>query len=208
VEPRFTNLIRSWRPFVTRNVRKPKLCVLSESYTATDGLPPILPACRQPLLPACVFVTPDTVRHPRLFFGKFVHKPICSWWEAFVNRGSTVIQFTPLQLKRWHNSQRCCYSESTGTQDEHTNNIQQTITHWTDIIRNQIYTREAMYVQRNIVARSRNHRCSWNATMHSCVIELVHVTVNWTKILANVAQELVDGKFMSPATIRRTQVVM
>jgi hypothetical protein len=25
VEPRFTNLIRSWRPFVTRNVRKPKL---------------------------------------------------------------------------------------------------------------------------------------------------------------------------------------
>jgi hypothetical protein len=25
VEPRFTNLIRSWRPFITRNVRKPKL---------------------------------------------------------------------------------------------------------------------------------------------------------------------------------------
>jgi hypothetical protein len=25
VEPRFTNLIRSWRPFVNRNVRKPKL---------------------------------------------------------------------------------------------------------------------------------------------------------------------------------------
>jgi hypothetical protein len=32
-------------------------CVLSESYTATDALPPILPACDQPLLPACVFVT-------------------------------------------------------------------------------------------------------------------------------------------------------
>jgi hypothetical protein len=84
VEPRFTNLIRSWRPFVTRNVRKPKLfliykkpqnrmkfkrrhgefeqgCVLSESCTATDALPRILPACRQPLLPACVFVTRDTV---------------------------------------------------------------------------------------------------------------------------------------------------
>jgi hypothetical protein len=25
VGPRFTNLIRSWRPFVNRNVRKPKL---------------------------------------------------------------------------------------------------------------------------------------------------------------------------------------
>jgi hypothetical protein len=25
VEPRFMNLIRSWRPFVNRNVRKPKL---------------------------------------------------------------------------------------------------------------------------------------------------------------------------------------
>jgi hypothetical protein len=48
-------------------------CVLSESYTATDVLPPILPACRQPLLPACVFVTRDTVRQPRRFlFGKFV----------------------------------------------------------------------------------------------------------------------------------------
>jgi hypothetical protein len=49
-------------------------CELSESYTATDALPPILPACRQPLLPACVFVIRDTVRHPRRFiFGK-----ICS----------------------------------------------------------------------------------------------------------------------------------
>jgi hypothetical protein len=48
-------------------------CVLSESYTAIDALPPILPACHQPSLPACVFITRDTVRHPRLFFsGKFV----------------------------------------------------------------------------------------------------------------------------------------
>jgi hypothetical protein len=39
-------------------------CVLSESYTATDALPPILPACRQPLLLACVFVleTPFVTR--------------------------------------------------------------------------------------------------------------------------------------------------
>jgi hypothetical protein len=52
-------------------------CVLSESYTATDALPPILPAC-------CwlVFVTRDPVRHPRLFFfsenlfvNRFVREP-------------------------------------------------------------------------------------------------------------------------------------
>jgi hypothetical protein len=67
-------------------------CVLSESYTATDALSPILPACRQPLLLACVFVTREPVRHLRLFFflRKFFHEPICSWWEAFVNWGSTV----------------------------------------------------------------------------------------------------------------------
>jgi hypothetical protein len=76
VEPRFTNLIRSWRPFVNRNVRKPKLCVLSESYTVTNAFPPILPACRRPLLPACMFVTRDTVRYPRLFFSE----------NLFVNR--------------------------------------------------------------------------------------------------------------------------
>jgi hypothetical protein len=117
MEPRFTNLIRSWRPFVTRNVRKPKLffllwshgvlfnnifkkpqntmkfkrrhgkfeqgCELSESYTATDAVPPILPVCRQPLLPVCVFVTRDTVRHPRRFlFGKFVGDERRSWTEV------------------------------------------------------------------------------------------------------------------------------
>jgi hypothetical protein len=54
-------------------------CVRSESYTATDALPPILPACRQPLLPACVFVTRDTNSSPEtFFFGKFVLEPICS----------------------------------------------------------------------------------------------------------------------------------
>jgi hypothetical protein len=48
-------------------------CVLSESYIATDALPPILPACRQPLLLACVFITRDTVRHLRGFlFREFV----------------------------------------------------------------------------------------------------------------------------------------
>jgi hypothetical protein len=57
-------------------------CVLSECYTATDAQPPILPACHQPLLPAFVFVTRDTVRYPRLFFRK-----ICSWTDLFVMRG-------------------------------------------------------------------------------------------------------------------------
>jgi hypothetical protein len=53
--------------------------VLSKSYTATDTFPPILPACRQPLSLACVFVTRDTIRHPRRFiFGKIVREPICS----------------------------------------------------------------------------------------------------------------------------------
>jgi hypothetical protein len=83
VEPWFTNLICFWRRFVTRNVRKRKLCVLSESYTATDTLPPILRACRQPLLPACVFITRDTVCHPRLFF----FWKICLWTNLFVVRG-------------------------------------------------------------------------------------------------------------------------
>jgi hypothetical protein len=111
VEPRFMNLICSWRSFVIQNVFKPKFlwshgvlfnnifkkpqntmkfkrrhckfeqgCVLSESYTATDTLLQILAACRQPFLPACVFVTRDTVRHPRFLFffpGKFVREPIC-----------------------------------------------------------------------------------------------------------------------------------
>jgi hypothetical protein len=60
--------------FKTRRGEFEQGCVLSESYTATDALPPILPACRQPLLPTCVFVTRDTVRHRRFFFffGKFV----------------------------------------------------------------------------------------------------------------------------------------
>jgi hypothetical protein len=54
-------------------------CVLSDSYTATKALPPILPAYRQPLLPACVFVTRDTVRHPRCFFTEnFFRELICS----------------------------------------------------------------------------------------------------------------------------------
>jgi hypothetical protein len=132
VEPWFTNLIRSWRPFVTRNVRKPKLlwshgvlfnnilknqknamklkrrhgefeqgCVLSESYTATDALPLILPACRQSLLPACVFVTRDTVCHLRLVFWK-----ICSWTNLFVMRSIREPRFHCIS-KSTHRTQIC-----------------------------------------------------------------------------------------------------
>ena len=37
------------------------------------------------VLTACVFVTRDTVRHPRCFvFGKFVRKPNCSWTEVWL----------------------------------------------------------------------------------------------------------------------------
>jgi hypothetical protein len=54
--------------FKGRHVKFEQGCVLSESYTATDALPLILPACRQPLLPAYVLVTRDAVHHPRLFF--------------------------------------------------------------------------------------------------------------------------------------------
>jgi hypothetical protein len=59
----------------------------------------MLPAHRSTMLTACVFVTRDTVRHPRRFvFGKFVHKPNCSWSEAFVNRGLTVYLYIWLPI--------------------------------------------------------------------------------------------------------------
>jgi hypothetical protein len=58
-------------------------CVMSESYTATDALLPILPACRQPLLPAYMFIIRDTVHHPRHFlFEKFVRDKRRSWTEV------------------------------------------------------------------------------------------------------------------------------
>jgi hypothetical protein len=52
-----------------------------------------------------------------------------------------------------------------------------------------------------IMARSRNHCSSGNATMHSvCVVEL-HVTVNSRNILS-VVQECFYCEFMSPANIK------
>jgi hypothetical protein len=59
-------------------------CVLSESYTATDALLPILPVCRQPLLPACVFVTRDTrdvFCSENLYPNRFFRDVMRSWTE-------------------------------------------------------------------------------------------------------------------------------
>ena len=65
-----------------------------------------------------------------------------------------------------------------------------------------------MYVKRNAVARSRNHCWSENTTMHSVsVVVGLQVTVNYIKTLS-VAQKRFCGKFMSPTTIKRTQVFM
>jgi hypothetical protein len=59
--------------FKTRHSEFEQGCVLGESYTATDALPPILPACHQPLLLACVFVTRDNVTD--LFIIRSVREP-------------------------------------------------------------------------------------------------------------------------------------
>jgi hypothetical protein len=52
-------------------------CVLRESYTATDALPPILPACRQLAcsLLETTFVTRDFLFSENLFVNWFVHEP-------------------------------------------------------------------------------------------------------------------------------------
>jgi hypothetical protein len=87
-----SNIDRNWRSrrsvLLTRGIFR-KIILLRILPTL------ILPGYRSTMLTACVIVTRDTVRHPRRFvFGKFVHKPNCSWSEAFVNRGLTVHLFT------------------------------------------------------------------------------------------------------------------
>jgi hypothetical protein len=52
------------------------------------------------------------------FFGNFVHEPICSWWEAFVNWGSTVLiimtfQYAYNNLFHFSNTSLCSVQEST-----------------------------------------------------------------------------------------------
>ena len=55
--------------------------------------------------------------------------------------------------------------------------------------------RWAKYVQRNNLARSRNHCCNWKTKMHSlCTVE-IHVTVNNIKV-QGVAQKCFCGEFI------------
>jgi hypothetical protein len=73
-------------------------CVLSQRLPATDSCADTLSL---PLLPGCVFVIRETVRHPRRFLlGKSVREPNCSWTGAFVNRGPTVQENTKLGYVR------------------------------------------------------------------------------------------------------------
>ena len=66
------------------------------------------------VLTACVFVTRDTVRHPRRFvFGKFVRKPNCSWSEAFMNRGLTVRGYGVNQWSLMFQNSRCTVCSKT-----------------------------------------------------------------------------------------------
>jgi hypothetical protein len=58
----------------------------------------------------------------------------------------------------------------------------------------------------NTVARSRNHFCSGNTTMHSvCIFEL-YVTINYIKI-SRIAQQCNYGNLMSPSTVKRRKVL-
>ena len=66
-------------------------------------------------------------------------------------------------------------------------------------------TRQAMYIQRNIMARSRNHSYSGNTTMHSVGRAELNVTVSCVKIQSD-AQECFHGKFISLYTIKQTYV--
>jgi hypothetical protein len=81
VEPRFKNLIHSWRPFVIQNVRKQKLCVLSkvtQQLTLSCRYSQLVAICCCRL--ACLlletpFVTRDIFCSENLFVMKGVCEP-------------------------------------------------------------------------------------------------------------------------------------
>jgi hypothetical protein len=114
VEPRFTNLIRSWRPFVTRNVRKPKLLwshgVLfnniqknhktqwnSREGTANSSrvvyrakVTQQLTLSRrysQPVANRCWRLECSILETPFVTRDGFFFRKICSWTDLFVMRG-------------------------------------------------------------------------------------------------------------------------
>jgi len=69
-------------------------------HSSTNTADADTPAYRSTMLTACVFVTRDTLRHPRRYvFGKFVRKPNCSWSEAFVNGGLTVFHYDTQNIR-------------------------------------------------------------------------------------------------------------
>jgi len=61
-----------------------------------------------------------------------------------------------------------------------------------------------MYVQRKLVARSRNHCCRGNATMHSLCIAEVHFSVNSIGILTVVRKKYFKDEFMYLAGMKLT----
>jgi hypothetical protein len=71
-------LVIVWNNEIQEKARTIRAGMCTErSYTVTDALPPILPACRQTLLPACVlhetpFVTRDFFCSENLFVNRSV----------------------------------------------------------------------------------------------------------------------------------------
>jgi hypothetical protein len=107
MELRFTNLIRSWRPFITRNVRKPKLFILfnnilktTKQWNAREGTAnssrdvywakvtqQLTLTCRYSQLVAnsCCWLACSLLETP-FITRDFFFRTIYSWWVAFVNR--------------------------------------------------------------------------------------------------------------------------
>ena len=75
-----TGPLSCFRPTGPLSHQKAVQCDMFVSTFHLRTLPTLtLPAYRSAVLKACVFVTRDTVRHPRRFvFGTFVRKPNCS----------------------------------------------------------------------------------------------------------------------------------
>jgi hypothetical protein len=58
-----------------------------------------------------------------------------------------------------------------------------------------------MYAERNLIAYSRNHRCSGKSAMRSVCIVEINVTVNNVKV-QNVAENCFYGEYFLPTTVK------